>query len=122
MYWVVSPFIIHRTRPELVSAIAPLFTHIPDNSFPSGHAIFAGASLVGLYLIRNWFFLVLFSFLHSAMLLAPIFAGVHYPGDIVAGLILGAAFAFWLSFFRKKQWFINYAIDLPIIAAAFFKL
>ena len=30
-----------RPRPETVSAIRPLMDHLPDNSFPSGHAIFA---------------------------------------------------------------------------------
>jgi undecaprenyl-diphosphatase len=122
MYWLVSLFLIHRARPELVSAIVPLITHIPDNSFPSGHAIFAGASLVGIYLVGNCLLFVTFSILFTAMLLARIFAGVHYPGDIIAGLILGILFAVVLSFFSKKRWFEIYAIKLPIKIAAKFKL
>jgi membrane-associated phospholipid phosphatase len=114
LYWFVSLFIIQRIRPELATAIVPLIDHIPDNSFPSGHAIFAGTALVGIYLIGSRFLLVLFSFLFAGMLLARIFAGIHYPGDILAGLILGVAFACMISFLRKKPWFETYAIQFPL--------
>ena len=122
LYWCLSLFVFSRTRPELVSAIAPLIQHIPDNSFPSGHAVFAGASIVGLYLIGNRLLLSIFSILFTAMLLSRIFAGIHYPGDIIAGVIIGAGFAGGLSLLRNKKWFEIYAIQLPIKIASYAKL
>lgn len=41
LYWVLNFGLPARPRPEAVSAIAPLINHLPDNSFPSGHGIFA---------------------------------------------------------------------------------
>lgn len=43
---------VRQWRPgaiEAVGGIAPLIPHPIDNSFPSGHALFTGALLVGLY-------------------------------------------------------------------------
>ena len=41
LYWALNFSLPARPRPESVSAIAPLIDHLPDNSFPSGHGIFA---------------------------------------------------------------------------------
>lgn len=41
IYIVLNQCLPPRTRPEDVTSIAPLVNHLPDNSFPSGHGIFA---------------------------------------------------------------------------------
>lgn len=51
LYWVLNFGLPARPRPETASSIAPLINHLPDNSFPSGHGIFAGASFVAAYRI-----------------------------------------------------------------------
>lgn len=51
LYWILNFGLPARPRPETVSSIAPLINHLPDNSFPSGHGIFAGASFVAAYRI-----------------------------------------------------------------------
>ena len=48
VYWILQFGLPMRPRPETISALPPLINHLPDNSFPSGHAIFAGASVVAI--------------------------------------------------------------------------
>lgn len=49
IYVILNLGLPFRPRPETVSVIRPLVDHLPDNSFPSGHAIFAGASALAAY-------------------------------------------------------------------------
>jgi len=79
VYIFVSMFLTYRVRPETVSAIMPLISRIPDNSFPSGHAIFAAASLVATWFTGRKQIFSLFLVLSILMLLSRIFAGIHYP-------------------------------------------
>lgn len=57
VYAILNQFLPERPRPEkIVSGIAPLIDHTPDNSFPSGHAAFAAASMIAAAVIfeRRW--------------------------------------------------------------------
>lgn len=86
-------FGIPKWRPspqDVVGWIAPLIPHPIDNSFPSGHALFSGALLVGLwkYYRHNWI-ITITSIIALATLSARVIGWVHYPGDIIGGLILG---------------------------------
>lgn len=100
LFWhVIAVFIIYvminnllpmRPRPELVSTIKPLIDHLPDNSFPSGHALFWGASwwaLVRLLDIKR--VSVFFFILGFLTCFSRIISGIHYPGDILVGFFLG---------------------------------
>lgn len=40
IYWIINQTLPMRPRPESISSIPPLISHLPDNSFPSGHALF----------------------------------------------------------------------------------
>jgi len=53
VYTILNQTLPIRPRPESVSAITPIIAHVPDNSFPSGHAIFSMASTIALFLILN---------------------------------------------------------------------
>lgn len=79
-----------RTRPERAAEPSPRHVPMPSStSFPSGHAASAlafangvGAELPVLALpIRA---------LATAMAYSRVHAGVHYPGDVVVGAMLGA--------------------------------
>ena len=68
-----------RPRPETVSAIRPLIDHLPDNSFPSGHGIFAGASTIAAFFYtRRWIAWILL-ITGIMMILSRVLAGIHYP-------------------------------------------
>ena len=75
-----------------------LATRTSDFSFPSDHAVMAGAVSVGLLLVSRRLGLVAGA---AAVLMAfaRVYIAAHYPWDVVAGLALGAAVAMvgWLA-------------------------
>lgn len=97
-YIIFNQFLPIRPRPETVSTIRPLINHLPDNSFPSWHAIFAGASMIWFFVFLRrkiiFYNIAFFSFL---MLVCRIISWVHYPWDIIVWLILWIIL--WYLFF-----------------------
>jgi membrane-associated phospholipid phosphatase len=84
-----------RGRPDREASEVPFARHVPmptTSSFPSGHsaAAFAFATGVGHTLphaavpLRALAAVVAYSRVHT---------GVHYPGDVVVGALIGAALA-----------------------------
>jgi len=75
-----------------------LATRTSDFSFPSDHAVMAGAVAAGLLLVSRRLGLVAVA---AAVLMAfaRVYIAAHYPWDVVAGLALGAAVAMvgWLA-------------------------
>lgn len=63
-----------------------------DWSFPSNHATIAGAAAVALALVRRAL-LWLTAPLALLMAFSRVFVGVHYPHDVLAGLVLGTLVA-----------------------------
>ncbi len=83
-----------RPRPFAEYDFTPLISHDLSASFPSGHAAFFFALAAVVFLFNKkagWWFLA-GSFLIS---LARVFVGVHYPSDILAGVVVGI-FSGWL--------------------------
>lgn len=69
-----------------------LIAHSPDGSFPSDHASAGFAIAVTLLLIhRRWGTIAIVG--ATVMCYARVFDGVHYPGDVVAGTLIGTAVA-----------------------------
>lgn len=87
--------IYHRQRPFLALNFTPLVDQAGTGAFPSGHAAFYFA-LTGVI----WMLDVKWGkrFLIGAILmgLARIYAGVHWPLDIVGGAVVGLL-SVWLS-------------------------
>jgi undecaprenyl-diphosphatase len=87
-------FLYDRPRPFSVFNFTPLVSD-SSASFPSGHAAFFFAlGFIILSINRRWglWFLSL-AFLNG---LARIFAGVHYPSDIIGGILVGFA-GYWIT-------------------------
>jgi membrane-associated phospholipid phosphatase len=61
-----------------------------DFSFPSDHAVMAGAVAAGLFLVSRRLGLVA-ALAACVMAATRVYVGAHYPWDVVAGLVLGAA-------------------------------
>ena len=68
-----------------------------DAGFPSDHATMAGAVATGLFLVSRRLGLVAGG-CAVLMALARVYVGVHYPRDVLAGLLVGSAVALicWL--------------------------
>lgn len=82
--------ITDRTRPFVAHPqIDPLYV-VHSSSFPAGHAAtaFAGATLLSYVAPKAMpgFFALAVLIAHSR-----VYVGVHYPGDVIAGAIVGAA-------------------------------
>ncbi len=82
-------YFYHHPRPFTVLDIEPLISHAATASFPSGHMTFIIPIALVFFLMRRrlgtWFLLV------SVFIgLARIAVGVHWPIDILGGIIVGA--------------------------------
>ncbi len=76
-------------RPFVAQGFTPLITHGTGPSFPSGHAtfFFTVATVIFLQMSGRWGIIAYI----AALLIGfgRVFAGVHYPIDIVGGLVIG---------------------------------
>jgi undecaprenyl-diphosphatase len=80
---------IERDRPPLANPDPAPLVHLPATySFPSGHATvgFACATVLALAVPRLTWALVA---LAALIAFSRVYVGVHYPGDILAGAVLG---------------------------------
>ncbi len=81
-------FIYPRLRPFATLDFTPLVNHISSPAFPSGHAAFYFALAMALILLNyRWRWWVLAAAI--VMGIARIFAGAHWPMDILAGALVG---------------------------------
>jgi len=90
---VVASYLIglgfYRPRPFLAGLGEALMAHRPSASFPSNHAlIFSAYASTLLFLRHYWLGLAVF-IVGLTVGAARIYLGVHYPGDILGGLLLG---------------------------------
>jgi membrane-associated phospholipid phosphatase len=69
-----------------------LATRSADFSFPSDHATMAGAAAAGLWAVSRTLGAIA-TLAAVAMAFARVYIAAHYPWDVAAGLVLGAAVA-----------------------------
>jgi membrane-associated phospholipid phosphatase len=77
----------------------------PENglSFPSGHTSAAFCTATELALRWHKWYVIVPAYLYAASVgWARMYQGVHYPGDVLAGALLGAGSA-WLGW-KVQQW------------------
>ncbi len=86
--------LVDRTRPYLAH---PAHAHLlisrsHDPSFPSDHATGAFALAFGIWLYDRTIGTV-FLVLAAILAFSRVYVGTHYPGDVVAGAVIGIAVA-----------------------------
>jgi len=107
------PYVTHPQLLRLVNVTA-------DFSFPSDHAVMAGAVAAGLLLAHRR----LGALAAGAALLmafARVYIAAHYPWDVAGGLALGAAVAVggWLLLRVPLTAVTHWARHLPVLRTAF---
>lgn len=93
-------FFYHHPRPFAVHSVHQLISE-SGYSFPSGHAAFFFAFSGAIYAYnKNW---GIFFFICSTIIsLSRIMAGIHYPSDILGGLVVGLLSAYLFVYLEKK--------------------
>jgi undecaprenyl-diphosphatase len=109
------PFVDHPRQTVLVSR------HAADNAFPSDHASVAFAIAIAVLLV-TWRVGIWFMLLALAIAFGRIFAGVHYPSDILASFLvgLGSALVVVVLLRRPLEWVVAKLsrVTDPVVAPA----
>ena len=93
-------YLFLRPRPfEVLSGVHQLST-IESYSFPSGHTTeaFVGAIIIG----KKYGYLWLFILLALVISFSRVYIGVHYPGDVLAGALLGVGITMIVLHFEEN--------------------
>jgi undecaprenyl-diphosphatase len=102
--------LLTRKRPTEVTRLVD----VSSFSYPSGHSLSAAAFyLIILFLFFQYFsrirtklaFFAFFSILIIGIGFSRIYLGVHYPSDVLGGILLGSSWAFLLTaiFYGKNE-------------------
>jgi undecaprenyl-diphosphatase len=112
---------VDRARPTTVlHGSHLLLDRTADFSFPSDHltamsAVAAGLFLGGRHLRRSWYGWAAAA-AAGAMALVRVYVGAHYLGDVLGGVVLGAAVAIALDPIgvRALRWAIHLVASTPL--------
>ena len=82
--------LIGRIRPyELVEGLRCIVPPAHDASFPSGHTGASFASAVSMYRQLSKKFAIFFIVLAALIAFSRLYVGIHYPTDVLGGLVTG---------------------------------
>lgn len=106
----------HEARPYTDrSHLLVLAQRSSDFSFPSDHAVMAGAAAAGLWLVSRRLGLIAAA-AAGLMAVARVYIAAHYPHDVVAGLAVGAAITLlgWWLLRRPLTTLVERLVDTPL--------
>ncbi|MCL5017337.1 MAG: phosphatase PAP2 family protein [Patescibacteria group bacterium] len=100
-------FFLPRVRPFVRLGFTPLISQsATESSMPSGHMAFFFGLSFALYFLGKKTWSYVFMAVSLLMGIARIFVGVHWPGDILAGIVIAFVSAFivnWTLVTKKSQ-------------------
>lgn len=72
-------------------------------SFPSGHAVFTGLLVTSIWPLLPGWGRVVALLLAGGVGISRIWLGAHFPGDVVAGMLLGVVVAAWTGWLLRRS-------------------
>lgn len=94
--------LVARTRPyEVVDGLILLIERQSDFSFPSGHTCASFAAAVVYWRMMDKKYSIPLLILAALIAFSRLYVGVHYPSDVLAGLLIGL-FAAWAAWHAQK--------------------
>jgi undecaprenyl-diphosphatase len=92
----------HRSRPFVDYQVNQLIEHSASGSFPSGHVAGLFAIATAVYFFNKKFGIAFF-IISFFIGLARVFVGIHYPLDILGGIVVGILGAVMVKFLIRKK-------------------
>lgn len=103
----------YRDRPFIAHHVNWLIPHVQNASFPSDHATaaFVIATAIWIWKKRDgWIWMVL----AAGLALSRVWTGVHYPLDVIAGMLIGVVSAFSIHYLTTHWKGLNRGIVILI--------
>ncbi|MGW4593268.1 phosphatase PAP2 family protein [Amycolatopsis thermoflava] len=108
--------LVGEARPyTAIPGVLVLAHRSTDPAFPSDHAVMAGAVTAGLFLVHRRLGLIA-AVAAVVMAFSRVYIAAHYPGDVLAGLVLGAvvSLAGYLLVRRPLEWLLRLGERSPL--------
>ncbi|WML29286.1 undecaprenyl-diphosphatase [Neobacillus sp. OS1-32] len=107
---IAGSFYSHYQPFAELSHVNKLVDHAVDNAFPSDHSIIFFAICFSIWLVRKregWLWLAV----ACAVGISRIMVGVHYPGDVLTGALIGFISALLMHWLVPKLTFLETLLD-----------
>ena len=115
--------LVRRLRPSNLDNSISYMVHVVDGyrggryGFPSSHSANSwGVAIFAMYLVRNRKLNIFLAFWAALVTYSRAYLGVHYPGDLLVGVLIGFVMALNLGFLENNLFnFIIFYINMIFI-------
>lgn len=89
-------------RPFVVGNFAPLVSHVPDNGFPSDHALLVGLVAAVMYPFNRRVSGLLW-FMATIVAVSRVYVGVHHVEDVIGSFVIATAMTISVYWFVERS-------------------
>lgn len=101
---IILKNLVNRARPyEVVEGLTCIIGAARDASFPSGHTGASFAAATAMYRKLPKRYSVLLVILASLIAVSRLYVGIHYPSDVLGGLVTGVTIGILVNIFGDRM-------------------